>query len=49
MYKVIKQKLVNGKIVDDCILIVGSETKAKETVRAIREKEQNQLCYYQKV
>ena len=46
MFKVIKQKLVNGSIVEDSILVVGSESKAKEIVQYFRQKENNQLCYY---
>ena len=49
MYKVIKQKVVNGEVVDDWAFIVSTKAKAQEAVRSIREKEQNQLCYYKEV
>ena len=46
MYKVIKQKIINGSVVDDTVLVVATESKAKELVQYFRQKENNQLCYY---
>lgn len=46
MYKVIKQKLINGSIIDDTVLVVSTESKAKELVQQIRKEQNNQLCYY---
>ena len=48
MYLIIKQKIVNGKIVNDWMFTVATKVKAVEIVKSIREKYQNQLCYYKK-
>lgn len=49
MYLIIKEKVVNGEVVRAWAFTVCTKIKAIEAVKSIREKDQNQLCYYEEI
>lgn len=47
-YKVYKQKIIGGKIIDELVATCFTEHDAKVLVKGIRAEQHNQLAYYKK-
>lgn len=45
-YKVYKQKIVNGFVVEELVATTFSEHDAKVLVKGLRAEQHNQLAYY---
>lgn len=45
-YKVYKQKLVNGFIIEELVATTFNENDAKTLVKGLRAEQHNQLAYY---
>ena len=47
-YKVYRQKIISGKIVDEIVATCFTEHDAKSIVKGIRAEQHNQLAFYKK-
>lgn len=48
MFLIVKQKIINNKIIDEPFMYTNSIEKAHLAVQQIRKQQNNQLCYFKK-